>query len=225
GVCKKGGEILRFLREEVVRNVLKRVFQVRVADFRGKFAFTHRKMLRNIASLAIRQALQPRSFISRLPPVAPMLSSPTGRTFSTFLQRNGAPNTSAYLLKPIAPLRLLDATATLPVLQTQPNRTVIKFSMRKGKRKTVKAVVKRFKRLDWGGWIRTISGRTKKLWRKRANRKRRLRQHVLVNATQATLLDKMVTKYWKRPRHYINDPYAPYHTREEFVYTRRKPLQ
>uniref|UniRef100_A0A182Q683 50S ribosomal protein L35 n=1 Tax=Anopheles farauti TaxID=69004 RepID=A0A182Q683_9DIPT len=182
-------------------------------------------MLRSIASLAIRQAIKPHSCISRLPPtVTPVLATPAGRTFSTFLRHsNGSANTC--VMKPIAPLRLLDATATLPVLQTQPNRTVIKFSLRKGKRKTVKAVVKRFKRLDWGGWIRTISGRTKKLWRKRANRKRRLRQHVLVNATQATLLDKMVTKYWKRPRHYINDPYAPYHSREEFVYTRRKPLQ
>ncbi|XP_058054041.1 large ribosomal subunit protein bL35m [Anopheles bellator] len=128
------------------------------------------------------------------------------------------------LIQPSIAPRLLDAVQACPQLQTQPCRTVIKFSLRKGKRKTVKAVLKRFKRLDWGGWIRTISGRHKKLWRKKANRKRRLRQHVLVNGTQATLLDKMVTKYWKRPRYYINDPYAPYHSREEFLHTRRRPL-
>ncbi|OWR42659.1 50S ribosomal protein L35 [Danaus plexippus plexippus] len=33
----------------------------------------------------------------------------------------------------------------------------------------------------------------------------------------------MVTRYWKKPRYYVDDPYAPYHTREEFPVTRRKP--
>ncbi|XP_058443945.1 large ribosomal subunit protein bL35m isoform X2 [Malaya genurostris] len=120
---------------------------------------------------------------------------------------------------------ILSVTNSLIVanLQQQPCRTVIKFSMRKGKRKSVKPVVKRFKRLDWGGWIRTLAGRHKHMWKKSAARKRRLRQHVFVNSQQATLLDKMVTKFWKRPRYYINDPYAPYHTREELRETRRKP--
>lgn len=194
-----------------------------------------RKMIRNLATLAVRQVAQSRAFVSRIPPVAPVFASSAGRNFSTFLRSNAVsapvrttitvPSNKTCLTEPSASHRLLDAFAVSPVLQSQPNRTVIKFSLRKGKRKTVKAVVKRFKRLDWGGWIRTISGRHKKMWRKKGNRKRRLRQHVLVNGTQATLLDKMVTKYWKRPRYYINDPYAPYHTREEFVYTRRKPLK
>lgn len=104
-----------------------------------------------------------------------------------------------------------------------PARTVIKFSLQKGKRKSVKAVVKRFFRLHWGGWIRTKIGRHKKLWKKSPNQKRRLKQHVFCNATQNTLLDKMVTRYWKKPRYYVDDPYAPYHTREEFPVTRRKP--
>ncbi|XP_041782930.1 39S ribosomal protein L35, mitochondrial [Anopheles merus] len=192
-------------------------------------------MIRNIASLAVRQMVQTRTFASRMQPVGSSLALNTGRTFSTFLRSTeasslrstiaGTPSSPTGLIKPVAAVRLLDAVASSPLLQTQPSRTVIKFSLRKGKRKTVKAVIKRFKRLDWGGWIRTLSGRHKKMWRKKANRKRRLRQHVLVNATQSTLLDKMVTKYWKRPRYYIDDPYTPYHTREEFVYTRRKPLK
>ena len=99
-----------------------------------------------------------------------------------------------------------------------------KFSLRKGKRKTVKAVIKRFKRLDWGGWIRTIAGRRKRMWKKSARRKWRVKQHVFVNGTQATLLDKMTTKYWHRPRYYIDDPYKPYQTREEFRMTRKKPI-
>lgn len=110
------------------------------------------------------------------------------------------------------------------LLQHQQTRTVTKFSLQKGKRKTVRAAVKRFKRLDWGGWIRTRCGRQKKLWRKSTALKNRLKQHVLVNKTQSWLLDKMVTKYWRRPKYYINDPYAPYHKRESFFATRKNPV-
>nr|CAD7423499.1 unnamed protein product [Timema monikensis] len=75
-----------------------------------------------------------------------------------------------------------------------------------------------------GGWIRTRSGRHKRLWKKKENLRRRLRKHVFCNATQSWLLDKMVTKYWRQPRYYVDDPYEPYHTREEFLVTRKKPL-
>ncbi|KAI5645667.1 ribosomal protein l35 domain-containing protein [Phthorimaea operculella] len=109
-------------------------------------------------------------------------------------------------------------------LSPVPVRTVTKFSLKKGKRKTVKAAVKRFFRLHWGGWIRPKVGRKKRLWTKSQNRKRRLRQHVFCNSTQSTLLDKMVTKFWKKPKHYVEDPYAPYHTREEFYNTQKRPL-
>ncbi|XP_018313442.1 39S ribosomal protein L35, mitochondrial [Mycetomoellerius zeteki] len=105
-----------------------------------------------------------------------------------------------------------------------PVRTVIKFTMSRGKRQTVKTVLTRFYRLHWGIWIRTRSGRHNKLWTKTSARKKRLRKHVFCNATQSTLLDKMVSKYWKRRHYYIDDPYEPYHDREEFSITRRKPL-
>lgn len=88
----------------------------------------------------------------------------------------------------------------------------------------MKAVIRRFMRLDWGGWIRTKVGRQKKMWKKSSKQKRRLKQHVFCNATQSTMLDKMVTKFWKRPKYYVEDPYAPYHTREEFNITRKKPI-
>lgn len=105
---------------------------------------------------------------------------------------------------------------------TCPVRTVTKFSRQNGKRKSVKAVLKRFMRLDWGAWIRTKSGRHKKLWKKSSPQKRRLRQHVLTNSTQSWLLDSMVTSFWRRPKHYVDDPYRPYHSRDEFLATRRK---
>ncbi|KAL2728478.1 hypothetical protein V1478_006110 [Vespula squamosa] len=105
-----------------------------------------------------------------------------------------------------------------------PKRTLTKFSLKKGKRKTVKTVVKRFYRLNWGIWIRRYVAHDKHMWRKTEGRKNRLRQHIFTNGTQSWLLDTMVTKYWRRPKYYIDDPYNPYHKREEFHITRRKPL-
>ncbi|XP_076630805.1 mitochondrial ribosomal protein L35 [Colletes latitarsis] len=110
----------------------------------------------------------------------------------------------------------------LPV--TIPVRTLTKFSLKKGKRKSVKAVLDRFYRLNWGIWIRTRAGRHSRMWLKSANHKRRLRQHLFCNASQSALLDKMVTSYWKRPHYYPEDPYNPYHKREEFLFTRKNPL-
>uniref|UniRef100_A0A1Q3F8V8 50S ribosomal protein L35 n=1 Tax=Culex tarsalis TaxID=7177 RepID=A0A1Q3F8V8_CULTA len=182
-------------------------------------------MLRTVASVAIRQGLQ----AIRTQPVNRLVSNPATdisaltRNFSTLLRIS---NVSGTLRTPFTVTAQPSTLQIAPVpTQVQPSRTVIKFSMVKGKRKSVKAVIKRFKRLDWGGWIRTISGRHKHMWKKSAARKRRLRQHVMVNSQQAHLLDKMVTKYWKRPKHYVNDPYAPYHTRDELRETRRKPVQ
>jgi large subunit ribosomal protein L35 len=130
------------------------------------------------------------------------------------------------LFSEIARSQLLSAVVqqNIPKILQPQIRTVTKFSLKKGKRKTVKTVIKRFFRLAWGGWIRTRAGRFRHLWRKSPYQKYRYRQHVFCNATQCTLLDKMVTKYWKRRRYYVDDPYEPYHTREEFPVTRKKPL-
>ncbi|XP_021705245.1 39S ribosomal protein L35, mitochondrial [Aedes aegypti] len=183
-------------------------------------------MLRAIVCIAARNLTRP-SCVSRLaatPKPIDSLSDLT-RSFSTLLRIGNAPGQLRTPFTVTAQNPKPSISNPVAVQLPQPNRTVIKFSMRSGKRKSVKPVMKRFKRLDWGGWIRTKAGRHKHMWKKSAGRKRRLRQHVLVNSQQATLLDKMVTKYWKRPRHYINDPYTPYHTREEFRETRRKPVK
>ncbi|KAH8284333.1 hypothetical protein KR018_001889, partial [Drosophila ironensis] len=120
----------------------------------------------------------------------------------------------------------LQVPALQGVAGTAPSsRNVTKFSLVKGKRKTVKAVLKRFKRLDWGAWIRTHSGRQKKLFKKSAALRRRLKQHVFTNATQSWLLDKMVTSFWRRPKHYIDDPYRPYHQRNEYFATQAKTFK
>ncbi|KAF4527104.1 hypothetical protein B566_EDAN013738 [Ephemera danica] len=80
------------------------------------------------------------------------------------------------------------------------------------------------RRGERGIWIHTRTGRHKKMWMKSSKRKRRLRQHVFCNATQSHLLDKMVTKFWRKRRYYVDDPYEPYHSREEFPHSRKKPV-
>lgn len=112
--------------------------------------------------------------------------------------------------------------ATLPSL-TQ-SRSVTKFSRVKGKRYTIKAVLRRFYRLDWGGWIRVRAARHKRRWRKKPNNKYRARQHVLVNGTQSWLLDKCVTRRWRQPKHYVDDIYAPYHRRDEYFATKKTKI-
>lgn len=104
-------------------------------------------------------------------------------------------------------------TSLLPNIQTLPARTLTYCSARKGKRKTVKAVVYRFLRLHSGLWLRRKAGYKKKLWKKSAARKKRLREFVFCNKTQSKLLDKMTTSFWKRRNWYADDPYQNYHDR------------
>ncbi|KAG3267947.1 large ribosomal subunit protein bL35m [Ictidomys tridecemlineatus] len=109
------------------------------------------------------------------------------------------------ILNRVAPL--------LPNILKPPVRTLTYCSTRKGKRKTVKAVIYRFFRLHSGLWLRRKAGYKKKLWKKTAARKRRLREFVFCNKTQSKLLDKMTTSFWKRRNWYVDDPYQKYHDR------------
>ncbi|NWH77277.1 RM35 protein, partial [Piaya cayana] len=104
-------------------------------------------------------------------------------------------------------------TSLLPSLLQQPARTVTYCSLRKGKRKTVKSVIDRFLRLHNGLWVRRQSGYKKKLWKKSASQKKRLRDMILCTRTQCKLLDKMTTSFWKRRNWYVDDPYQKYHDR------------
>ncbi|KAJ8269414.1 hypothetical protein COCON_G00120210 [Conger conger] len=128
------------------------------------------------------------------------------RTFRTQLSPANINLAPCYnILQRIQPL--------LPSLASQPIRSLTYYSIKRGKRKTVKSVVKRFLRLHCGLWLRRKSGYKKKLWKKLPARRRRLRQHVFCNRTQSKLLDKMTTSFWKRRNWYLNDPYQKYHDR------------
>lgn len=100
-----------------------------------------------------------------------------------------------------------------PSVLKLPVRTLTYCSTRRGKRKTVKAVICRFLRLHSGLWLRRKAGYKKKLWKKSSSRKRRLREFVFCNKTQSKLLDKMTTSFWKRRNWYADDPYQKYHDR------------
>uniref|UniRef100_A0A8C5TJG8 Large ribosomal subunit protein bL35m n=1 Tax=Malurus cyaneus samueli TaxID=2593467 RepID=A0A8C5TJG8_9PASS len=111
------------------------------------------------------------------------------------------------------PSLLSSVTPLLPSLLQQPARSLTYCSLRKGKRKSVKSVVKRFLRLHNGLWVRRKAGYKKKLWKKSAARKKRLREFVLCTRTQCKLLDKMTTSFWKRRNWYVDDPFQKYHDR------------
>ncbi|KAM5227780.1 large ribosomal subunit protein bL35m [Ctenodactylus gundi] len=112
------------------------------------------------------------------------------------------------------PAMILNRVATLlPSVLRIPVRTLTYYSARKGKRKTVKAVLYRFLRLHSGLWLRRKAGYKKKLWKKTAARRKRLREIVFCNKTQSKLLDKMTTSFWKRRNWYADDPYQKYHDR------------
>lgn len=73
-----------------------------------------------------------------------------------------------------------------------PVRTITYSSRRKGKRKTVKAVVRRFRRTGSGKWKRWQAGKNHFNSKKTSKRRSRLRRYVICNKQQTRLLNKMV---------------------------------
>ncbi|XP_019844483.2 39S ribosomal protein L35, mitochondrial [Bactrocera dorsalis] len=176
-------------------------------------------MLRTLFSGAVRTVTQLANQNTAIAPIK--------RGFSYQICNQWA-NTNSTLLSKlpcIVSTDLLKAIVPAYSATQQQTRSLTKFSLNKGKRKSVKAVLKRFKRLDWGIWVRTHTGRNKKLFKKSPELRRRLRQHIFTNSTQSYMLDKMVTSFWRRPKYYIDDPYTPYHKRDEFFATKSKTFK
>merc|ERR1712071_246082 len=70
-------------------------------------------------------------------------------------------------------------------------RSVTKWSLNKGKRKSVKAVTQRFYRLQWGAWIRPMVGNHKRHWSKTAKKKSEAR-----STSSATLPNRHFSTKW-----------------------------
>lgn len=98
------------------------------------------------------------------------------------------------------------------------NRSVIYFTHSKGGFRSNKAVLRRFYRLNWGGWIRTRAGRHKHLWRKPYYIRWWAKQHVFCTEEQNKVLDQMVAAKVKAPKYFVDDPYVPYERRHGLVY-------
>ena len=84
------------------------------------------------------------------------------------------------------------------------------YDLKDGQRKGLKAVVSRFKRLDWGPWIRPRSGRAKKLWKKSMLQLNNNEKHVMCRLWHNRRFDRAVTSEIKEIRHIPNDPYKVY---------------
>ncbi|XP_037786864.1 39S ribosomal protein L35, mitochondrial-like [Penaeus monodon] len=136
--------------------------------------------------------------------------------------------TSLFATKPVMSTGVPSFLIPTPATSASQTRTVVKWSLQKGKRKTVQAVLKRFKRLDWGGrgmWIRPRQGANKKMWKKSQTQRLRAKTHVFCNATQSQMLDKMVCRFWKKTRYYPDDPFRPYLRRDNFRATKSQPRE
>uniref|UniRef100_A0A131XFK8 Large ribosomal subunit protein bL35m n=1 Tax=Hyalomma excavatum TaxID=257692 RepID=A0A131XFK8_9ACAR len=182
-------------------------------------------LLRNIVSAGIGHAFTSatkgatgrlqflRSFVTVLP--ARTLDS----SFSASLQPPKPLIVSrGFILPRVSQPLQLGGAASVAVQQS---RNVTKFNCRNGQRRTCKAVIKRFMRLNCGLWIRPRTGRARKLWKKPDHIVQDLRTHVICNRTQSRMLDKMVGDYWKRPKYYVDDPYEPYHERNNFLHAKK----
>ena len=78
---------------------------------------------------------------------------------------------------------------SFPLVQ---QRSVVTFSKRRGKKKTVKAVAKRFKRTGSGKLKYWKSGKNHKMYRKSKRSRRELRKPCYVTKTQLKTLNKML---------------------------------
>ncbi|XP_076818879.1 uncharacterized protein LOC143464780 [Clavelina lepadiformis] len=111
----------------------------------------------------------------------------------------------------------------LPFMPSIPHRNVTVVSRNRGKRKTAKIIIKRFRRLGNGLWVRRQSGYKKRMWVKLLRKGNpsliwRHRRHLICNRWQSKLLDKMVTDYWKKQKWYVDDPYKGYTDESLFYY-------
>lgn len=79
-----------------------------------------------------------------------------------------------------------------------------------GKREALKAAEDRYKRLDWGIYIRTRVGKDNKRWKQTDRRKWRREQHIFVVQDFNKKLDRMFANETKRARFIPDDPFEKY---------------
>jgi large subunit ribosomal protein L35 len=96
------------------------------------------------------------------------------------------------LLPRCLPINPLPLSPVPCVLHLQPARSIVKVSKRKGKRKTVKAVAKRFYRTGSGKLKYWPAGKVHNMLSKSNKRRRQLRKARYATKTQMKTLNKML---------------------------------
>lgn len=125
----------------------------------------------------------------------------------------------------------------------------IRFDPQMGRKRPCYDVLDRFKRLNNGTylslnlniffklglWIRTQAARSVKRYAKDDIYNETIDEYVTCTKEECMMLDKIMTPFWLRPKHYVDDPYEPYHARhglnqprmnfnKEFAQERKKIL-
>ena len=90
------------------------------------------------------------------------------------------------------PVYSLPLSPVASILQLQPARNIVKVSKRKGKRKTVKAVAKRFYRTGSGKLKYWPAGKVHNMLSKSSKKRRQLRKARYATKTQLKTLNKML---------------------------------
>ncbi|KAI6235380.1 39S ribosomal protein L35, mitochondrial [Aphelenchoides besseyi] len=89
----------------------------------------------------------------------------------------------------------------------------IRFDQHVGRKRVAQDVLDRFKRLNNGMWIRPQAGRNKKRYARDDLFRDTSTNYVTCTQEQCEMLDKLMTPFWLRRKHYVDDPYEPYHVR------------
>ncbi|CAI5446004.1 unnamed protein product [Caenorhabditis angaria] len=111
----------------------------------------------------------------------------------------------------------------------------IRFDQQSGRKRPAQDVLDRFKRLNNGMWIHAHAGKNKLRYMKDDKWQKTSLYYETCTKEQCQMLDKLVTPFWLRPKHYPNDPYQAYNVRHgidsprvddkgRFVRERRKVL-
>ncbi len=79
-----------------------------------------------------------------------------------------------------------------------------------GERRGMTTAFWRFKRLDWGAYIRPKGGRWRKLWRRHAKRLYERETHVFCHPFHNRRFERMFHPEWKEKRHLPDDIYEKY---------------
>jgi len=89
----------------------------------------------------------------------------------------------------------------------------IRFDQHVGRKRPSQDVLDRFKRLNNGMWIKAHPGRSKLRYTKNNVFEETADYFETCTKEECMMLDKLMTPFWLRRKHYPNDPYEPYHVR------------